>query len=209
MNIRKATMKDSKEIFNLYKEVATAFPDNLTQEADEINRSYIETILLSAIQRGFILVIEIEGKIVAYFKAFTSSFRRTCHILTNATIMVHPKHISCGYGKIICQAFIDIVIKNMPHIKYIELRPFGYNEKAIAIYKKLGFYEAGKSLSFARNLNGVLSDEVILHYNNPNFTELSLLEYHKYLSKLNEESNVQEMMAYKIENNENLFQVAI
>ena len=89
--IRKATPNDLGQIFSLYQIVARSDRGNLTQEEDEITLEYVNEMLIKGLQLGLILVFEEDKKIIGYLKAFTSEFRCLAHVLTNATMMVHPE----------------------------------------------------------------------------------------------------------------------
>jgi hypothetical protein len=58
------------------------------------------------IERGLILVIENNRQIVSYLKAFTSKFRALAHVLTNATMMIHPECQSQNYGSKLINAYL-------------------------------------------------------------------------------------------------------
>ena len=114
--IRKATINDIWQIYNLYKTVAIVNLGSLTQQEDEITLEYVSDTVRKGMTRGLILVIENDGQIVGYFKAFTSEFRTLAHVLTNATMMIHPEWQGRDYGSKLINAYLQEISANMSHI---------------------------------------------------------------------------------------------
>jgi hypothetical protein len=56
--IRKATINDIWQIYNLYKTVAIVNLGSLTQQEDEITLEYVSDTVRKGMTRGLILVIE-------------------------------------------------------------------------------------------------------------------------------------------------------
>ena len=139
--IRKATINDVWRIYNLYKTVAIVNLGSLTQQEDEISLEYVSDTVRKGLERGLILVIENDGQIVSYLKAFTSEFRTLAHVLTNATMMIHPEWQGRDYGSKLINAYLQEISVNMSHILRFELLPHQSNQKAIQFYKRHGFMQ--------------------------------------------------------------------
>ena len=182
--IRKAALKDIHQLYKLYKIVARFNRGNLTPEEDEITLKYIGQVLQKAIERGLVLVVEQENQIIGYLKAFTSPFRCLAHVLTNATMMVHPEWQGQGYGSQLMNAYLGEIKANLPHILRFELLPHQSNQKAIAFYERHGFVRESLASQRIRNPQGNFDSEVTLVWFNPNFSEESLKRYHAFLSRL-------------------------
>jgi GNAT superfamily N-acetyltransferase len=182
--LRRLTLNDLEQIYNLYQIVAQVNQGNLTQEPDEITLNYVEDMLICGLVRGLILGIETEGKIVAYLKAFTSEFRCLAHVLTNATMMVHPDWQQHGYGKQLMIAYLQTIQSQMQHILLFELLPHQSNLKAIQFYKKLGFVQQSVAPERIRTISGNFESEVRLVWYNPNFSQTGLKQYHQFLDNL-------------------------
>jgi GNAT superfamily N-acetyltransferase len=105
--IRKATLNDIWSLYKLYKIVAQVNRGNLTQEKDEITVKYISKVLNKGLERGLVLVFDQKNQIIGYLKAFTSPFRCLAHVLTNATMMVHPEWQGKGYGSQLIDAYLS------------------------------------------------------------------------------------------------------
>lgn len=181
--IRKANINDIPQIYNLYKTVAAVNVGNLTQETDEISLEYIEDMVHKGIERGLIIIIENNGQIVGYFKAFTSAFRALAHVLTNATMMIHPEYQSQNYGSKLINAYLEEIKTNMPHILRFELLPHQGNQRAIKFYKRHGFMQESLAAEKIRTPKDNFEPEVTLVWFNPNFSKDALHQYHAFLSE--------------------------
>ncbi|MBD2682866.1 MULTISPECIES: GNAT family N-acetyltransferase [Nostoc] len=179
--IRKATLDDIWQIYDLYKIVARVNVGNLTQEEDEITLEYISDVLHKGLERGLILVIEKDNKIVGYLKAFTSEFRSLAHVLTNATMIVHPEYQSAGYGGQLLDTYLEQIKSNMPHILRFELFPHQSNQKAIEFYERHGFVQESLAQKKIRHPKGTFEAEETLVWFNPNFSKDALKKYHSFL----------------------------
>lgn len=186
--IRKATPSDLEKIFGLYKIVAQVNQGNLTQEKDEITLEYINEMLSKGLKLGLILVFEEDENIIGYLKAFTSQFRCLAHVLTNATMLVHPEWQGKGYGHQLLNTYLGEIKSHMPHILRFELLPHQGNQRAIKFYEKHGFVRESIARQKIRKIDGQFEPEVTLVWFNPNFSEESLKKYHAFLRCLIDES---------------------
>ncbi len=169
--IRKATLNDIWQIYNLYKIVARSNRGNLTQEEDEVTLHNISEVLNKGLRRGLVLILEKDNQIIGYFKAFTSEFRCLAHVLTNATMMVHPEWQNRGYGSKLIDAYLSEIKSNMPHILRFELLPHQGNQRAIRIYERHGFATESLAQKKIRNPKGTFESEVTMVWFNPNFSD--------------------------------------
>lgn len=180
--IRRASENDIRPLYKLYKIVARSNPGNLTQEEGEITLDYVCGVLKEGLQCGLVLVIEEGGEMVGCLKAFTSRFKCLAHVLTNATMIVHPEWQGKGYGGRLIDAYLREIEANMPHILRFELLPHRSNTRAIEFYKKHGFRWESMAFQKIRKPQGNFDSEVTLVWFNPNFSEEGLKRYHAFLS---------------------------
>ncbi len=169
--IRQATLDDLQQIYQLYKIVAQNSPGNLTQDDSEITLSYVLAEVNKGLTRGLILVLENQGTIIGYLKAFTSEFRCQAHVLTHATMMIHPSWQNQGYGEKLMETYLKEIKQNMPHILRFELLPHQSNQRAIRFYQRCGFLIESLAHQKIRNWRGNFENEVIMVWFNPNFLE--------------------------------------
>lgn len=181
--IRRATENDIRPLYKFYKIVARSNPGNLTQEEGEITLDYVGWVLKEGLKYGLVLVIEEGGEIVGYLKAFTSRFKCLAHVLTNATMIVHPEWQGKGYGGQLIDAYLREIEANMPHILRFELLPHRSNTRAIEFYRKHGFRWESMAFQKIRKPQGNFDSEVTLVWFNPNFSEEGLKRYHALLSR--------------------------
>jgi len=189
--IRKATMEDIAQIYDLYKIVAKNNPGNLTQEEDEITLDYVAEMVKSGLERGFVFVVDKDGYIISYLKAFTSKFRCLAHVLGDITSMSHPDYQNTGYGAKLWLTGINEIKNNMPHILRVEIVPHANNINVINMYQRIGFKMESECEKKIRNHDDSIGSEVVLTLFNPNFSKEALHNYHKYLLQLihNEKEN--------------------
>jgi len=150
--IRRSSLNDTDKIYSLYKEVAR-IPGGLARYEDEITVDYIENFIRNSLERGLSLVMEADGKIVGELHAYNSGLRIFSHVLSDLTICIHPDYQNKGYGRRLFSRFMKIVVDEIKEIKRVELMARESNERAINLYKSLGFKVEG---AFRRKVNGEL-----------------------------------------------------
>ncbi|CAF1353719.1 unnamed protein product [Rotaria sordida] len=183
--IRKGTLEDASNIFELYKKVSSIYPDNLAQQIDEVNFSYIQAEIKNAQLHGLVLLMFNDGKLIGFVKAYTSEFRRKAHVLTNATMMMDPTAVGQGFGTQLLEAYLDELQKSLRHIRVMELLPYDLNVKGIRLYERMGFVLTATLPNKIRYLNGTFGDQLLMNWINPSFCDQVLLQYYQYLKTLN------------------------
>jgi hypothetical protein len=128
-----------------------------------------------------VLVIEKDNMIIGYMKAFTSRFKCLAHVLTDATLMIHPDYQKFGYGAKLFIKFLDTIKNNMLHIMKFEILPHDSNKFAVQMYEKLGFKMELKNENRIRNYDGNFGSELLMSWINPNFCLAKLNKYYAYL----------------------------
>ncbi len=133
-------------------------------------------MLSKGLQLGLILVFEEENKIIGYLKAFASEFRCLAHVLTNATMMVHPEWQEKDYGHQLLDAYLSEIKSHMPLILRFELLPHQGNQRAINFYERHCFVQEIFARQKIKNIAGKFEPEVTLVCFNPNFSTGKLKE---------------------------------
>ncbi len=116
----------------------------IIRNRDEINEDYISSFLNSSIENGLILVAILEGRIIGEIHAYTPKIYAFQHILTDLTIVVNPKKQGIGIGRKLFERFLEIVDKDLSHIKRIELYTREHNLRNVKFYESLGFVNEGR-----------------------------------------------------------------
>jgi RimJ/RimL family protein N-acetyltransferase len=177
-------LNDAPNILELYKKVASIYPDNLTQQVDEITLRYVESVLQHANLYGLILLMYKDGNLIGFLKAYTSEFRRKGHILTNATIMIDPTALGEGFSTQLLRTYLGEIQKSWRHIRVMELLPHDSNIRGIRLYERLGFILTATLANQIRYVDGTFGDQLVMTWINPNFCSQALLKYYQYLEKL-------------------------
>jgi RimJ/RimL family protein N-acetyltransferase len=143
MKIRNANVDDAKAISE--GEYATAVtPGLLNAQPGEIPlAAYIEKIQsLTADPKGIYVVAEIDEQIIGHVFLDPLPLAANAHICA-LTIVVYPGWQGRGVGRELMQHVIRWA-ERIRGIEKIELRVRASNERAIALYRNMGFEEEGR-----------------------------------------------------------------
>ncbi|WP_433750676.1 N-acetyltransferase family protein [Falsibacillus pallidus] len=146
--IRKGTVNDAQILLSIQKTVVSerkyliALPHEFSKTVDQ-QKEWIEGILQN--ERDMLLVAEKNGEVAGciVFQA-NSSKERVAH-KGDFGLFLSPEHRGHGIGRMLLQELLDWAEKN-PNIEKVCLGVFSINERAIALYKKLGFLEEGRKV---------------------------------------------------------------
>lgn len=142
-SIRKARPEDALVLAAAERTIA-AVPGMLASRPDEIDDDAVrERILdLNDRGRGNYLVAEHAGTVIGHAFLELLSLAATSHVV-RLTIAVHEGHQGRGVGR----ALMDELLRwarSIPHVEKVELQVRSSNERAIALYRSLGFVEEGR-----------------------------------------------------------------
>jgi len=143
---RFADKTDEIKIFNLYKQVAKNF-DGIAREEDEITHEYITNNLQKSLTTGVCLLIDNpdnKEEILAEIHCYKLEPRVFNHLLSNLTIVVNQNFHNQGLGKLLFTTLLKHIEKSRSDILRVELIARESNEKAIGLYKNLGFAIEGR-----------------------------------------------------------------
>jgi ribosomal protein S18 acetylase RimI-like enzyme len=154
--IRSATLEDQSAIQQLYLTVAKT-PGGIARELNEITSDYIGKFLSNALKSGLILVCENSEspqELIAEIHSYTLEPNVFSHVLSELTIVVHPKFQGQGVGRLIFESFLKKIQTFFPHISRVELIARESNKKAIKFYETLGFKQEGRLEKRIKNTVG-------------------------------------------------------
>ena len=156
--VRKITAQDFEYIYALYFH-PDINPFLLYEMMDADSFSPIFDDLLA---KNIIFIYENDGNPIGMFKLIPMS-HRTGHIAYLGGVAIHPEHVGKGFGKKMLQEILDFGQKR--GFLRIELSTATINEKAIALYEKVGFQKEGvlRKFCFLESENRFL-DEVVMSY---------------------------------------------
>ena len=111
---------------------------------DEIDDDAVRKTILDLEDRssGIYLVAEREGTVVGHAFLERLSLAVTSHVV-RLTIAVHEGHQSQGVGRALMNELLRWAQTN-PRVEKVELQVRSSNERAIALYRSLGFVEEGR-----------------------------------------------------------------
>lgn len=152
---RLAKIEDFENIWKLYQKTAQNL-GGLARTAAEVTPQYIAQLMHKSANFGFQWVIENleNGVIIAEIHAYKLEPNTFSHVLSNLTICVHPDYQGQGLGKMIFSCLLNHIQQYCPDILRVELIARESNQKAIAMYQKLGFVIEGRFEKRIRAANG-------------------------------------------------------
>lgn len=142
-SIRKARRQDAPAIAAAERAIASV-PGKLASRPDEIRDSAVLEMIvdLNDRGRGNYLVAELAGEVIGHALLESLSLAATSHVV-RLTIAVHEGHQRRGVGRALMNELLDWARAN-PHVEKVELQVRSSNERAIALYRSLGFVEEGR-----------------------------------------------------------------
>lgn len=156
--IRRITATDFDYIYQLYMHPATN-PYLLYGVMDETS---FRPIFNELLEKNIIYVFEDADKTIGMFKLIPL-LHRNSHIAYLGGLAIHPDYAGKGYGKKMMEEIITLG-KQMGLIR-IELSTAIINDKAIALYEKVGFEKEGvlRKYTYLKS-EGKFLDEVMMSY---------------------------------------------
>ena len=156
--IKPATTQDFDFFYSLYFHPQVN-PYLLYEMMDKAN---FKPIFNDLLEKEVLFTFERDGQNVGMFKLIQLTYRSS-HIAYLGGVAMHPDYAGKGYGFLMMLAIIDY--GKALGLKRIELSTAVNNEKAIHLYKKVGFREEGimQNYTYLKNENRYL-DEMLMAY---------------------------------------------
>ncbi|MGE7692580.1 N-acetyltransferase family protein [Lysinibacillus sp. NPDC094177] len=164
INIRVAVEEDSATMLEIQKEVI-AEEDFLITTFEEFQRSideqkqWIQAKLAN--ERETIFIAQYQGKLVGWLVFQSPHRKRLAHTGTFG-MMVLKEYRGLGIGKLLLERVISWAEHN-PYIEKVSLGVFSTNERAIALYKKMGFVEEGRKINEIKLHDNEYIDDVLMY----------------------------------------------
>lgn len=156
--IRKITSDDFAWIYSLYMHPQV----NTWLLYEMMDANSFQPIFDDLLQKDIIYIYEEESKAAGMFKLVHQLYRNS-HIAYLGGVAIHPGFAGKGYGKKMIQEIIEL--GSQMNLLRIELSTATNNEKAISLYKKIGFVKEGilKKYTWLKSENRFL-DEIMMAY---------------------------------------------
>ncbi|MCR4690566.1 MAG: GNAT family N-acetyltransferase [Lachnospiraceae bacterium] len=161
--IRNAQLQDC-EILIDYMKVTSAQTPFLLREPDEITltmeeeKSFVQGKIDA--ERELMLCAFVDGKLAGNAALMNHlSFKRYQH-RCDVAVALYQEYWSCGIGRTLLEKVLEAAKK--AGYEQAELNVVEGNEKAISLYKKLGFTECGKIPRSMKYPDGSYRDEFVM-----------------------------------------------
>jgi len=153
--IATGNIEDRDALIALHRTVA-AVEGGLARSVAEITEEYVSHFLKKSLESGLILVARqgAGGQVIGEIHAYALGPQVFAHVLGELTIAVHPAHQGRGIGKALFTELLRRVVEERPEIRRVELIARESNQKAIALYQRLGFQIEGRLANRIRSVDG-------------------------------------------------------
>lgn len=133
-------------------------PEEFTLTVDE-ERKFLTDHL--AHPDDLVIIAEHDGAIVGFINFKASRRKRLAHH-GSFGVSVHPDWRSRGIGRALLEALLGWARAN-PRITKVGLAVIADNDRAIALYRKLGFIEEGRRVNEIRYEDGHYADDLLMY----------------------------------------------
>jgi ribosomal protein S18 acetylase RimI-like enzyme len=140
-SIRRARPEDAPILAAAERAIAMK-PGRLASNPDEIDEAAVRKMIVDLEGRGMYLVAEHAGTIVGHAFLEPLPLAATAHVV-RLTIAVHEGHQSQGVGRALMNDLLRWA-RSSSRVEKVELQVRSSNERAIALYRSLGFVEEGR-----------------------------------------------------------------
>jgi ribosomal protein S18 acetylase RimI-like enzyme len=171
MRYRTAQIEDLPSLIKLYKAVATV-EGGIARTEKEITDDYVRNFLDKSLSSGLIIVgenPEDPNELMAEVHAYKIGIQVFNHVLSDLTIVVHPKFQGKKIGRTIFTIFLEEIARNRPDIGRVELIARESNIKAIELYQSLGFQVEGRLEMRIKTPERHYEADIPMGWQNPNF----------------------------------------
>ncbi len=144
MNIRRATVEDARKKFVVstilcfITTISLASPEEPQEKAED----YQKKIQTGQENGGLTLVVEFNDQVIGFLSFSRSSYMRLHHA-GSFGMGIKPEFGNAGIGTKLLSHFIEWA-KEQEGLEKVCLDVFSNNERAINLYKRLGFREEGE-----------------------------------------------------------------
>ncbi len=167
---RKATIKDTGDIYQLYKKVGKVM-GGLARDESEISKTFVEHFTLRSQKNGTQFVVvdsSNENKLFGEIHCYKPEPKVFSHMLTDLTIAIHPDYQGKGIGKKLFETLLSNISSGRADILRVELIVRESNKRAITLYENLGFVKEGRFEKRIRT-GEILEADIPMAWFNPKY----------------------------------------
>ena len=164
ISLRTGNINDAEAVLELEKEVLAEneFMISVFEEFEETleqKRSWIQKILDN--EREHLIVAEINGEVVGLIVFRSKSTKRLSHT-GSFTAMVKKEYRNQGIGKLLIKELLSWAEQN-PLIEKVSLGVLSTNQRAIQLYKSMGFVEEGRKIKEVKFCEDLYIDDILMY----------------------------------------------
>lgn len=163
LTLRPGRRDDIPAIQSLYRDVAMT-PGGIARSPSEVTQEYVEGFVSASLDRGIILVAELEGLsgLAGELHTYRSELAIFRHVLGELTVAVHPAAQGQGVGRQLFIMLLDSVKREHPDVSRVELVTQEGNHRALRLYEGVGFRREGRLAGRIRGPDGSLDADIPL-----------------------------------------------
>ncbi|TQR19108.1 GNAT family N-acetyltransferase [Psychrobacillus vulpis] len=163
-SIRTVCVEDATAILALQREIVDEgeFFIAVSEEYKKTLEEQIEWVQnLIKNERDTMLIAEIDGEVVGLIVFSTQKLIRLSHT-GSITMMIKKEHRSMGVGKLLLKELLAWAEQN-PLIEKVCLGVFSTNQRAINLYKSMGFVEEGRKIKEFKLSDNEYIDDILMY----------------------------------------------
>ncbi|MFC9599226.1 GNAT family N-acetyltransferase [Peribacillus butanolivorans] len=164
VSLRTGNLDDAEALLEIQREVVSEneFMISVLEEFEETTeqqRSWIQKI--SENERETIIVAEIKGKVIGLIVFRSKNTKRLAHT-GYFTTMIKKDYRDMGIGKLLIKELLNWAEQN-PLIEKVSLGVLSTNQRAIALYKSVGFVEEGRKIKEVKFSEDLYVDDILMY----------------------------------------------
>ncbi|MDM5228539.1 N-acetyltransferase [Cytobacillus sp. NJ13] len=164
VSLRTVNIKDAEAVLEIEREVLSEseFMVSVIEEFEETSeqiKSWIHKILEN--KRETLIVAETKGKLVGFIVFRSKNTKRLSHT-GSFTAMVKKEYRGQGIGKLLIQELLNWAEQNHL-IEKVGLGVLSTNQRAIELYKSMGFVEEGRKIKEIKFNENYYVDDILMY----------------------------------------------
>ncbi len=162
--IRAGEIEDSEALFKISKSIISereyfiTVPEEFEMTLEQ-HREHIRELLNK--EKETLFVAEIEGLVVGSIVFRSQTTKRQSHIGT-ISMSIDKEYRGIGIGKALLKSLLDWVEKS-PVIEKVCLGVFSTNDRAVSLYKSMGFIEEGRKVKEFKINDNTYVDDILMY----------------------------------------------
>ncbi|HWI48394.1 MAG TPA: GNAT family N-acetyltransferase [Rummeliibacillus sp.] len=164
VSLRKGNLDDAETLLEIEREVVSENEFMIsvveeTEESTEQQRSWIREVLEN--ERETIIVAEMKGKVTGFIIFRSKNTKRLSHT-GYFTTMIKKEYRDLGIGKLLIKELLKWAEQNTS-IEKVCLGVLSTNQRAIALYKSVGFVEEGRKIKEVKFSEDLYVDDILMY----------------------------------------------